>query len=95
MTRPSIRGFLTKRGTWHELRDPDAAATGRQLMWLNAHGMLDITWHPHQFEPVTVGEAAAAIADAVDRDPLEPDATENLRRRGRRRPQRRDDEAAT
>lgn len=67
MTRRSIVGFPDRRGAWRELRDPDARATGRQLMWLNAHGMLDVVPHPFHFEPIAKGEAAAAIADAVAR----------------------------
>ena len=69
MTRPSIRGFLDRRtGVWRELRDPDKPATGRQLAWLNRRGQLDVVPHPHQFEVITMGEAAAAIDDAVARD---------------------------
>jgi hypothetical protein len=67
VSRPSIRGYLDKRGVWRELRDPDKPATGRQLAWLNRRGQLDVVPHPHQFEAITMGEAAAAIDDAVAR----------------------------
>lgn len=88
--RRAITGYEDARGGWHPLSDPDGAPTGRQLIWLNANGMLDVVPHRHQFEPITKGEAAAVIADTMARDPLEPAATASRRRRGRRR---RDDEA--
>jgi hypothetical protein len=71
MSRPSIRGFLDRRGVWRELDEPDARATAKQLLWLNANGQLDVVPHRHQFEPITKGEAAHAIADTVARDPVE------------------------
>lgn len=63
VTRSSIVGFYDRRGVWRELRDPDSRASSRQLLWLNANGMLDVVPHRHQLEPITRGEAAAAIAD--------------------------------
>jgi hypothetical protein len=58
VSRRSITGYEDARGVWHDLRDPDGPATGKQLLWLNANGMLDVVPHRHQFEPVTKGEAA-------------------------------------
>jgi hypothetical protein len=65
VSRRSITGFEDARGGWHELREPDARATGKQLLKLNAMGMLDIG-QPFEFSPLTIGEAAAAIADTPD-----------------------------
>lgn len=36
----------------------------RQLLKLNAIGMLDVVPHSYQLEPITKGEAAAAIDEA-------------------------------
>lgn len=68
MRRQPLTRFLDRHGVW---REPDARATAKQLLWLNAHGMLDVVVHPHQFEPIAKAEAAHAIADTVARDPVE------------------------
>lgn len=62
-TRPSITGFC-HGDEWHELADPDALASYRQLRWLNAAGCLTLTW-PGQVEPITVGQAGWAIDNAA------------------------------
>lgn len=91
--RRSIMGYEDARGVWHDLRDPDGPATGKQLLWLCHNGMLDLVPHRHQVEPITSGEAASAIADVMARDPLEPAATAARRRPRRRRRRASDDEA--
>ena len=64
MNRPSSTGFIVGDDEWRKLREPDGAPTGRQLLWLNAAGCLDLVW-PGQAQPVTKGEAAWAIDHAV------------------------------
>jgi hypothetical protein len=60
VSRPSLRWFVTPKGAVAELRDPHGPPTGRQLLKLNALGMLDVG-QPYQFEPLTKGEAAWQI----------------------------------
>jgi hypothetical protein len=63
--RPRVVGFVDPRsGVWRELKDPDALASMRQLYRLNATGSLDVV-EPGSVQPITVGEAAAAVADAA------------------------------
>jgi len=71
VSRRRLTRFVDPRGNWRELREPDGEPTGAQLRKLNRLGMLDLTPHRHQFEPITKGEAAHAIDDAVARDPVE------------------------
>jgi hypothetical protein len=68
VSRRRVTGFWDRRGVWHELDEPDRLATWKQLYRLNALGQLDVVPHRHQVEPITMAEAAAAIADAEDED---------------------------
>jgi hypothetical protein len=62
--RPSLRRFVDPRsGIERELRDPDGPATRRQLLRLNAAGVIDLV-QPGRAAPITKAEAAAAIDEA-------------------------------
>ena len=59
MSRRRILGFVdAPTGEWRELRDPDASATARQLLRLNALGLLEVV---EPGSPLTKAEAAAAL----------------------------------
>jgi hypothetical protein len=51
--RPTTTG-LWHGDEWRELRDTDGPPSWRQLVWLKAHGCLELVW-PGQAEPVTSG----------------------------------------
>ena len=73
MGRPYITEFTAANGSLRPLRKPDARATAKQLLLLNRLGLLDVTVHPYQFEPISQGEAAAVLSDADSRGYLRPD----------------------
>jgi hypothetical protein len=64
--RPRLERFWLN-GRWNELRDPDGPPTGRQLLWLNSRGLLELRGCDGD-GPVTKGEAARAIDWARDAD---------------------------
>ena len=63
MRRPSVTGFWSN-GRWCELREPDGPPTGRQLLKLNALGLLELAEHPVN-HPITKGQAAHKIDEAT------------------------------
>jgi hypothetical protein len=67
VSRRRLTGFVVD-WQWRELRDPDGPPTGRQLERLNRAGMLELV-QPGEAQPITKGEAAAAIDDAGDERP--------------------------
>jgi hypothetical protein len=62
VSRPASTGFWYG-DEWRELRDPDGPPTGRQLLWLNTHGCIELVW-PRHAEPITLGQASWAIDNA-------------------------------
>jgi hypothetical protein len=61
----TLHGFVDPAtGELRELRDPDWAATARQLARLNRDGMLVVV-PVGTTEPITVGQAAYAIDTAT------------------------------
>jgi hypothetical protein len=64
MSRPRRTGFWQEGVDgvveWRKLTNPDGAPTGRQLLKLNALGMLELV-NPDNAKPLTKAEAAAAI----------------------------------
>lgn len=62
--RPRLTSFTAPDGSVRELRDPDGPATPFQLAKLNRLGMVVVEAHPHEFEPLTKGEAAWLIDEA-------------------------------
>jgi hypothetical protein len=50
------------------LREPDGPPTGRQLLWLNHHGLLAVI-APDEATPITKAEAAYAIDQANENTP--------------------------
>ena len=68
MSRRRITGFVDPlSGEWRELVEPDGPPTWRQLLRLNALGLLELI-PPGQGAPLTKAEAAAAIDDAETAD---------------------------
>lgn len=66
LSRRRILGFVDARsGEWRELRDPDAPASARQLLRLNRAGALELA--ADEVEPISIGEASAAIDAAGER----------------------------
>lgn len=55
-----LSSFVRAGGEVSELKDPHGRATWRQLVKLNALGVLAVI-EPGQVEPIAKGEAAAAI----------------------------------
>jgi hypothetical protein len=47
------------------LREPNGPPTGRQLLWLNRHGLLVVV-AAGEVEPITKAEAAYAINKAIE-----------------------------
>jgi hypothetical protein len=59
VTRPTVEGFWMG-DEWRELVDPEGSPTARQLLWLNAHGLLDLVTRG-RVPAITKEQAAAAI----------------------------------
>ena len=62
--RRRLTGFYTAADEWRVISDPDGPPTGRQLLRLNAAGMLELV-DPGTAHPITKAEAAAAIEEAT------------------------------
>ncbi len=57
--------------SWRELRDPDDHPTAKQLLKLNGLGCLAVV-EPGQVQPLSKGEAAAALAFLLTGEATEP-----------------------